>query len=175
MRRPAIPHLQAWLALVALVALAVAGCGGSSPGTGATTTNAPTQGATTPGSSTTSTTASGARTARKPSPHAFAAAPITSAGAAQLVKTGRISLPVAVGGPGTVSAFGQAALPGNGVVRVAQGSTVVSGKAGTVNLTLALTPLARAQLAAGRSILMYVGVSFSKGDVVQRLEVLLKP
>jgi hypothetical protein len=38
-----------------------------------------------------------------------------------------------------------------------------------------LTPLARRQLAAGRSIDMFVGVSFSKGEVIQRMEVHLKP
>lgn len=175
-------HLLPLLALVLLPAGVVAGCGGGSVG-GGTAASSTTASAT--HAAATSTTAGhgsakkaaarSAATKRKPSPHAFAAARITPAAASQLSKRGQLVLPVATGGPGTVRAFGQALIPGKGIVHVAEARPQVVTRAGVVDLTLTLTPLARAQLAAGRGIDMFVAVSFSKGAVFQREEIHLKP
>jgi hypothetical protein len=108
------------------------------------------------------------------SPHAFAAAPITHRQASALVRTGQIAIPVAAGGPGEVSAFGQAQI-GKAILRVAQAPAVVLKAPGMVVLHMHLTPVARSTLAAGHPILMFVGVQFSNGQFVQRLEVLLHP
>lgn len=177
-------HLLPLLALIALPAGVVAGCGGGNVGGSASATS------TTTSATHAATTASGAhgsakaaarsaaakrKTRPKPSPHAFAAATITPTAASQLSKRGQLVLPVATGGPGTVTAFGQAQIAGKGIVHVADATPQAVRKAGVVDLTLTLTPLARAQLAAGRGIDMFVAVSFSKGSVFQREEVHLKP
>lgn len=179
MRRKLLPLL----ALIALLAGLLAGCGGGSVGGGtpAASTAASAAHATkttatgSHGSTKGTATSTSAKRKPKPSPHAFAAATITPAAASQLSKRGQLVLPVATGGPGTVRAFGQAQIPGKGIVHVADATPQVVKKAGVVDLTLTLTPLARAQLAAGRGIDMFVAVSFSKGDVFQREEVHLKP
>jgi hypothetical protein len=183
MRRHHIPGVIPLLALVALPAGLLAGCGGGSTASGhpaTTRTVAAAQQTTTSSSATTtrhSSTTRPARTARtaKPSPHAFAAAAITPAAASHLAQSGTLVLPVAVGGPGTVSAFGQAELPSVGIVHVADARPMAVRRAGVVDLTLTLTPAARRRLAAGRSIVTYVAVSFSKGDVFQRMKIVLRP
>src|SRR6185312_14088581 len=99
-------HLLPLLALVALPAGLVAGCGGGSVGGGssasstgaATTTHAATP--TTKTHASTTTRAATTRAKPKPSPHAFAAAKITPAAATSLTKRGQLVLPVATGGPG---------------------------------------------------------------------------
>ena len=185
MRRHHIPAVIPLLALVALPAGLLAGCGGGSTATGpatsassaATTTQHTTTATTTP--KTTGTTATQpprtTKTTAKPSPHAFASAVITPAASTHLAKSGTLVLPVAVGGPGKVSAFGQAEIPRVGIVHVADAKPVVAKRAGIVDLKLVLTPVARAQLAAGRSIVTYVAVSFSKGQVMQRSRIVLRP
>lgn len=177
-------HLLPLLALAVLPAGVVAGCGGGSVGGGTAATS--TTASSTHAAATSTTAGHGsakkaaprsAATKRKPkpSPHAFAAATITPAAASQLSKRGQLVLPVATGGPGTVRAFGQALISGKGIVHVAEARPQVVTRAGVVDLTLTLTPLARAQLAAGRGIDMFVAVSFSKGEVFQREEIHLKP
>lgn len=175
-------HLLPLLALVLLPAGVVAGCGGGSVG-GGTAATSTTAASTHAAASSTSaghgsaktTAAKAAKRKPRPSPHAFAAATITPAAASQLSRRGQLVLPVATGGPGTVRAFGQAQIPGKGIVHVAEARPQVVARAGVVDLTLTLTPLAKAQLAAGRGIDMFVAVSFSKGDVFQREEIHLKP
>lgn len=174
-------HFLPLLALVALPAGLLAGCGGGSVGgssstssTGATTTQRA-------ATSTATTHASGLAQARspvhktKPSPHAFAAAKITPTAASSLSQRGQLVLPVATGGPGTVRAFGQAEIPGKGIIHIAEARPMVVHRAGIVDLTLVLLPVARAQLAAGRPIDMFVAVSFSHGEVLEREEVHLRP
>lgn len=195
MRRHRTPPVPLLLALVALPAGLLAGCGGGSIGgktTGATTTA--TTASTTATTSTTTTTAKrSATTATTPTTpaqaataamnaetttrpkHRFAAAPITHKAVSQLERRGSIVIPVAVGGPGKVTAFGQAEIPGKGIVHVAEAAPKTVARAGLVKLTFTLLPVARAQLAAGRSILMYVAVGFSKGEVFQRIPVRLRP
>jgi len=174
-------HLLPLLALAALPAGLLAGCGGGSVGGAPSTSStgaATTQHAAT---STTATHASRLPQARspvhrtKPSPHAFAAAKITPAAASSLSQRGQLVLPVATGGPGTVRAFGQAEIPGKGIVHIAAAQPMVVRRAGIVDLRLVLLPIARAQLAAGRPIDMFVAVSFSHGQVFEREEVHLKP
>lgn len=178
MRRHPLPLL----ALLALPLGLLAGCGGSSSGTTATTaaTAAATQPATTSGTSSTATTRTAAATTTRtaparPSPHAFAAARITRPAASALARTGQLVLPVATGGPGRITAFAQAELPGAGIVHVANARPAVATRAGVVDLTLTLTPLARRQLAAGRSIDAFVAVQFSRNGTIEREEVLLRP
>jgi hypothetical protein len=178
-------HLLSLLALAALPAGLLAGCGGGSVAAGTSTSSTAATTAQQAARSTTTTTrarASRATTrARSPpakpkvSPHAFAAATITPAAASSLSQRGQLVLPVATGGPGTVRAFGQAEIPGKGIIHVAEARPTVVHRAGIVNLTLVLLPVARAQLAAGRPIDMFVAVSFSHGEVFQREEVHLKP
>jgi hypothetical protein len=196
MKRHRTPPTFLLLALVALPLLLLAGCGGSaSSGTAATTGGPATTTATTTSAAT--ATATKTRHARR-SPalsraqravlratvraqlytrprRRFLAAPISHAAASRLARSGAVVVPVAVGGPGTVSAFGQAQLPGQGVVRVAEAAPRTARAAGRVKLTLALTPEARARLAAGRGLLMYVAVRFSKGTVIERMPVRLAP
>ncbi|HXE44534.1 MAG TPA: hypothetical protein VN635_04990 [Conexibacter sp.] len=176
-------HLLPLFAVAALPAGLVAGCGGGSVG-GSASTNS-TGAATAQHAATSSTTAHAgtSRTARarstpaksKPSPHAFAAAKITPAAASSLSQRGQLVLPVATGGPGTVRAFGQAEIPGKGIIHIAEAKPVVSHRAGIVDLTLVLSHVARAQLAAKRPIDMFVAVSFSHGEVFEREEVHLRP
>ncbi len=184
MRRHHIPAAIPLLVLVVLPAGLVAGCGGGSTATGpataasaAGTTARHTTAATTPKASHTTATQPPrtTKTTAKPSPHAFASAVITPAASSQLATRGALVLPVAVGGPGTVTAFGQAEIPRVGIVHVADARPVVAARAGVVDLKLTLTPVARAQLAAGRSIVTYVAVSFSKGSVIQRTQIVLRP
>jgi len=183
MRRHHIPAAIPLLVLVALPAGLLAGCGGGSTSTGpatsasaAGTTAQHAATTTTPKAGTTATHPSGTTaTTAKPSPHAFASAVITPAASSQLATRGALVLPVAVGGPGTVSAFGQAEIPRVGIVHVADAKPVVAPRAGIVDLKLVLTPVARQQLAAGRSIVTYVAVSFSKGQVIQRTRIVLRP
>ncbi len=185
MCRPMKRHPLPLLALLALPFGMLAGCGGgsvggsTSAGSSATSTTGQAQHAATSGTTSAKTTGRGAATraarAARPSPHAFAAARITPAAATALSKQGALILPVATGGPGKVTAFGQAEIPGKGIVHVATARPQVLRRAGIVRLTLVLTPLARAQLAAGRPIDMFVAVGFSKGRVFDREEVHLKP
>ena len=183
MRRHHIPAAIPLLVLVALPAGLLAGCGGGSTSTGpatsasaAGTTAQHAATTTTPKAGTTATHPSGTTaTTAKPSPHAFASAVITPAASSQLATRGALVLPVAVGGPGTVSAFGQAEIPRVGIVHVADAKPVVAPRAGIVDLKLVLTPVARQQLSAGRSIVTYVAVSFSKGQVIQRTRIVLRP
>jgi hypothetical protein len=193
MRRHPIPQVLSLIALVALACGLVAGCGGGNIGAGASSSSASTT-ATRPAGSATATAPAARSMARRsgrsrasavsaalsyqvhtPPNRRFVAAPIGSSAASQLVKHGAIVVPVAVGGPGKVSAFGQAQIAGRGIVHVAQAAPKTVRGVGIVDLKLRLTPLARAQLAAGRGILMYVAVAFSKGQVIQRLRVPLKP
>ncbi len=184
MRRHHIPAVIPLLALVALPAGLLAGCGGGSTATGRAT-SASAAGTTAQHAATTATPKAShttatqpprtTKTTAKPSPHAFAPAVITPAASTHLAKSGTLVLPVAVGGPGKVSAFGQAEIPRVGIVHVADARPVVATRAGIVDLKLVLTPVARAQLAAGRSIVTYVAVSFSKGQVMQREQIVLRP
>jgi len=194
MRRHRTPPAALLLALLALPVAVLAGCGGGSIGgrtTGATTTVAPatasTMSSTTttvPRPATTPTTATtpaqaatammNAETTTRPK-HRFAAAPITRKAVSRLEQRGSIVIPVAVGGPGKVTAFGQAEIPGKGIVHVAEAAPRTVARAGVVKLTFTLLPVARQQLAAGRSVLMYVAVGFSKGDAFQRIPVRLRP
>jgi len=181
MRRQALPLV----ALLALPAALVGGCGGGAIGSSTTgATAAATQPATQPAKTSSTTKTSATRTAaagtarRAParaSPHAFAAGQITSPAASALAHSGAIVLPVATGGPGRITAFGQAEIPNVGIIHVATARPATATRAGIVDLTLALTPLARRQLAAGRSIDMFVAVQFSRNDVMQREEVVLRP
>lgn len=190
MRRHRIPPAALLLALpVALLA----GCGGGSIGgktTGATTTTAATASATTSATTTAKQSPTPAATPTTPEQaaaaamntetttrpkHRFAAAPITRKAVSQLERRGSIVIPVAVGGPGKVTAFGQAEIPGKGIVHVAEAAPKTVASAGVVKLRFTLLPVARQQLAAGRSILMYVAVGFSRGDVFQRIPVRLRP
>lgn len=183
MRRHHIPAAIPLLALIALPAGLLAGCGGGSTATGPATSAS--AGATVAQHTTASTTSKKAHTTAtqsrttgttaKPSPHAFASAVITPAASSQLATRGALILPVAVGGPGKVSAFGQAEIPGVGIVHIADARAVMAPRAGIVDLKLVLTPVARRQLAAGRSIVTYVAVSFSKGQVIQRTRIVLRP
>lgn len=183
MRRHHIPAAIPLLALVALPAGLLAGCGGGSTATGpatsasaaGTTAQHATATTTSKAPRTTTTQPRTTRTTAKPAPHAFASAVITPAASSQLATRGALVLPVAVGGPGKVSAFGQAEIPRVGIVHVADARPVMAARAGIVNLKLTLTPVARAQLAAGRSIVAYVAVSFSKGQVIQRTRIVLRP
>ncbi len=184
MRRHHIPAVIPLLALVALPAGLLAGCGGGSTATGpatsasaAGTTAQHTTASTTPKTSGTTATQPQrtTKTTARPSPHAFASAVITPAASTHLAKSGALVLPVAVGGPGKVSAFGQAEIPRVGIVHVADAKPVVAARAGIVDLKLVLTPVAREQLAAGRSMVTYVAVSFSKGQVMQRTRIVLRP
>ena len=193
MRRHCTPPAALVLALLALPAGLLASCGGGSIGgktTGATTTATA---ATTTATATSTTTTQAATTATTPTTpaqaataamnaetttrtkHRFAAAPITRKAVSQLERHGSITIPVAVGGPGKVTAFGQAEIPGKGIVHVAEAAPQTVARAGVVKLTLTLLPVGRQQLAAGRGILMYVAVGFSKGDVFQRIPVRLRP
>lgn len=196
MRRHLAPPAPLLLALLALPLGLIAGCGGGSIGgkTGTTGTAAAT--ATTTATTTTSpagtqrartTTATTPRTGvgaavaamnadrYTPPKHRFAAAPITHTQVSQLEKRGSIVIPVVVGGPGRVSAFGQAEIPGKGIIHVAEAAPQTVARGGVVKLTFTLSPVARQQLAAGRGILMYVAVLFSKGEVIQRIPVHLRP
>jgi hypothetical protein len=188
MRRHSTPPALLLLTLAALPCGLVAGCGGSgststtaATGAAATTAAAATaasatrRAATTPATPRSAASAALAAQAYTPPRRRFAAAPIGAAAVSQLARTGSIRVPVAVGGPGRVSAFGQAQIPQHGILHVAEAAPRTAGRAGTVTLTLRLTPLARAQLAAHRSILMYLAISFSKGEVIQRMPVRLKP
>jgi len=178
-------HVLPLLALLALPAGLLAGCGGGSvAGSGSTTTGgtaAATQPASTSSTSKTSTTSRSAATGTtrhapaRVSRHAFAAAQITPPAASSLARTGQLVLPVATGGPGRVSAFAQAQIAGAGIVHVATARPVTATRAGIVRLTLVLTPLARRQLAAGRSVDAFVAIHFSRNDVIQREEIVLRP
>lgn len=186
MCRPMTRHSFPLLALLALPFALLAGCGGGSVGGSTSSSTAASTSTTAQHAASSSTAAAkkqrgGARTTARaarparPSPHAFAAARITPAAATALAKQGAIILPVATGGPGKVTAFGQAEIPGKGIIHVATARPQVLRRAGIVRLTLVLTPLARAQLAAGRPIDMFVAVGFSKGLVFDREEVHLTP
>jgi hypothetical protein len=188
MTRHRFPLIALFACLLAPSIGLIAGCGSSasSDTTAATSTTPASQTQTAVTSSTTPRTAKPATPAatakavlsnqvHTPPTHRFIAAPINQAGASQLARTGTIVVPVAVGGPGTISGFGQAEIPRKGILHVAEAAPKHVRAAGIVDLTYKLTPLARAQLAAGKSIDMFVAVSFSKGEVIQRMEVHLKP
>jgi hypothetical protein len=155
------------LALFALAALALAGCGGGA-GKTTTTTTAARRGGERRDSS---------RQAQPPSsslPYEqhllpFHAAPLDAAQRRQLASTGETEIPVRLKKPGSLSAFGQAQL-GLSIVRVANAAPVESG-GGTANLDLRLTPRARRFLAKGHSMLMYVAIRFSGSRIRQQLTV----
>jgi hypothetical protein len=193
-RLPTSPVLPL-LALVVLAAGLAAGCGGGNTGSGtvasgATTatatappttagttaaTTAPKTTATTRASATSRAVAALSSQAYTPVKRRFAAAPLGSSAGSRLVKRGTIPITVAVGGPGRVSAFGQAQLPDKRIVHVAESDARVLKRAGVARLTLRLAPIARQTLAAGHRLVMYVAVRFSKGEVIQRLTVPLNP
>lgn len=166
---------------IAALTLVAAGCGSGNgrPGTAASS-------ATTASSSTTAgrparhaaqSPAKAARSAPRPplTRHGIRA-PETLAPAqrSRLARSGALSVPVTVGGPGRVSAFGQAGI-GHATVKVAHAEPVQAQDRGVVHITLRLNHFARRHLAAGHSFLMYVGVSFSKGFEGQRITVPLSP
>lgn len=185
-------HSPSLLLSSALVAALAAGCGGGSTGSGtvasgtSTAATATTTTATTPTTATTRTATTPATPAARaaavlssqantPPKRRFAAAPISSAAASQLAKGRTIVVPVVVGGPGKISAFGQAQLANGRIEHVAEAAPKVVHGAGTVTLQLRLKPVALQQLAAGKRMVMYVAVRFSKGEVIDRLTVPLNP
>ena len=92
-----------------------------------------------------------------------------------LSKTGAVTIPVALGGPGRLTAFGQAELPHAGIVKVAHAAPVTAPGRGVVHLDLRLTSRARHYLAAGHSLVMYVAIYFSKTGEGQNIPVPLRP
>jgi len=157
---------------VMAVALALTGCGGgnsSSAASGATTAAT--------GAHSVSTAAQGAAVAPTlPLTRYSARAPqaLSSAQRSRLALTGSVAIPVTLGGPGTLTAFGQAGI-GHAIVKVAHAAPVRAKGRGVVHLTLRLTPRARRRLAAGHSFVMYVGVYSSKSPEGQRITVPLGP
>ncbi len=99
---------------------------------------------------------------------------LSSAQRSRLARTGSTTIPVTLGGPGTLTAFGQAGI-GHAIVKVAHAAPVRAKGRGVVHFTLRLTPRARRRLAAGHSFVMYVGVYSSKSPEGQRITVPLKP
>ncbi len=178
-------RIAAFIAAVALAGAILLGCGGSgggqvsSSGTGATGGAA--SGA--KGGSKRGAAAEAAKAARsaETGPYAgtrrlpFDAITPSASQRAHLARTGQVAIPVHVRGAGTVSAFGQAEFEGT-IRKVAHAATVQASGPGTVQLKLRLTPAARRYLAkgSGHSILMYVGVFFSKSRSAERLVVPLQ-
>ncbi len=155
-------------ALALALALLVAGCGGgggSHSSTGASRTRSKTQ----------SKTPSQATSTDYAEAHlSFGAAPLSVAQRSTLVKSGKLAIRVRVSRAGKVSGFGQAQINGT-ILKVAHATPVTARRAGTVDLTLHLTPATRKVLAHGHSVLMYVAVSFSGSRTLQRLTVPLRP
>ena len=104
----------------------------------------------------------------------FSASPIAAGQRSQLVRSGRIAIPVRVAGRGTISAFGQAEIGGS-IVRTANAAAQAASGAGKVVLTLRLTSAARKALASGGSFLMYVAVRCSCNPTAQQFALPLGP
>ncbi len=149
------------------VALALTGCGGGNSSSAASAST---------GSDSASSTAKGAAAAPTPTltRHAVRAPETLSfAQRTQLARSGSVAIPVTLGGPGTLTAFGQAGI-GHAIVKVAHAAPVRAKGPGVVHFTLRLTPRARSRLAAGHSFAMYVGVYSSKSPEGQRITVPLR-
>lgn len=170
-----MPAARLVIAVLLIAALALPGCGGSGGGSSSTA------GSTATGPTGAARRRAEAARAAENAPYAgtrrlpFAATPLSAAQRSRLAKTGRVTLPVHVDSAGRVSAFGQAELEGT-IRKIAHAAPVRASGAGTVDLKLRLTPLAHRYLAggAGRSVLMYVGIFFSKSRSAQRLAVPLE-
>ena len=149
------------------MALILGACGSQSATT-ASSTNA------------TRATVSGSTAAPPPSPDlnrdSFRAPPaLTSTQRSRLLRTGAVAIPVALGGPGRLTAFGQAELPHIGIGKVAHAAPLTATARGVVHLDLRLTPRAGHYLAAGHSFVMYVAIYFSKTGEGQNIPVPLTP
>ncbi len=102
----------------------------------------------------------------------FTVAAVTAAQRAQLVRTGRLTLAVRVGGGGRLEAFAQASIGGHSrVVALTARST---RRPALVRLTLRLSRAARVQLARAGRLRLGVTVSFSNAADTRRLVIPLR-
>jgi hypothetical protein len=161
MSRPAL------LALIALAAVTLAGCGNGGSKTVAATPRAARRGGKGRAHGPSQPPASSLPYEQHLLP--FHAAPLDATQRRQLTSSGETEIPINLKKPGSLSAFGQAQL-GLSIVRVANAAPIESD-AGTADLELRLTARARRLLARGGSMLMYVAIRFSGSRIRQQLTV----